>query len=315
MTRLLLTERAAASVAPRLAELRVTPVVLAGRVEAIDVAWASGDLFQDPKTLRQFFGAVRSSESLRWLHTNAAGVDDPVFAELFRRGVVLTTSHVTGPPIAEYVFRGVLDWFQRADEWRSAVREREWRKHEFREVLGTVWLVIGLGTIGTEVAARARAFGAQVIGVRRTPQGGEAVDELIAPEQVGAALSRADVVVLALPATQHTSGMVDEQFLAHMRAGSVLVNVARGSLVDEGALLVALDQGVPEAALLDVTAIEPLPPESPLWTHPRVVLTPHTSALGEGRHARAEGIFLANLRGYLAGEPLVNVVTEMDVVG
>ena len=182
-------------------------------------------------------------------------------------------------------------------------------------MLGTVWLVIGLGTIGAEVAARARAFGAQVIGVRRTPQGGEPVDELVASGQVEEVLSRADVVVLALPATHDTFGMVDEQFLAHMRPGSVLVNVARGSLVDEGALLVALDRGVPEAALLDVTATEPLPPESPLWTHPRVVLTPHTSALGEGRHARAEGIFLANLRCYLADEPLVNVVTEVDVVG
>ena len=140
LTRLLLTERAAESVASRLTELPVTPVVLAGRVEAIDVAWASSDVFRDPKTLRHFFGAARSAQSLRWLHTNAAGVDDPVFAELYRRGVMLTTSHVTGPPIAEYVFRAVLDWFQRADEWRSAANEREWRKHEFREVLGTTWL-------------------------------------------------------------------------------------------------------------------------------------------------------------------------------
>ena len=315
MTRLLLTERAAESVAARLAELPVTPVVLAGRVEAIDVAWVSGDVFMDPKTLRHFFGAVRSAESLRWLHTNAAGVDHPVFAELFGRGVTLTTSHVTGPPIAEYVFRAVLDWFQRADEWRSAAREHEWQKHEFREVLGTTWLVIGLGTIDMEVAARARAFGAHVLGVRRTPQGGEPVDELLRPEQVKDALPRADVVVLAVPATRDTFGMVDDQFLARMRGGSVLVNVARGSLVDEAALLAALDRGVPDAALLDVTATEPLPPESPLWTHPRVVLTPHTSALGEGRHARASHVFLDNLARYLASEPLANVVNEVDVTG
>lgn len=128
------------------------------------------------------------------------------------------------------------------------------------------------------------------------------------------ALPRADVVVLAVPATRDTERMVDAQFLEHMRGGSLLVNVSRGSLVDERALLVALDRGVPEAALLDVTATEPLPPESPLWVHPQVVLTPHSSALGEGRHARAASIFLANLAHYLADEPLVNIVTEVDVL-
>jgi phosphoglycerate dehydrogenase-like enzyme len=216
---------------------------------------------------------------------------------------------VTGGPIAEYVLRAVLDHFQRAGEWRAAVARKAWETHEVREVAGTTWLVVGLGAIGSAVAERARAFGATVLGVRRTPRGDEPVDELVSLD----ALGRADVVVLAAPATAETVGMVDAGFLASMRPRSVLVNVARGSLVDEVALLAALDRGIPEAALLDVTATEPLPPESPLWTHPRVVLTPHSSALGDGRHARAADLFVENLHRFVDGRPLRGVVTAEEL--
>jgi phosphoglycerate dehydrogenase-like enzyme len=108
--------------------------------------------------------------------------------------------------------------------------------------------------------------------------------------------------------------MVDDEFLGRMRSGSVLVNVARGTLVDEAELIAALDRGTPDAALLDVTATEPLPAESPLWNHARVVLTPHSSALGINRHARAQVVFLENLARFLGGEPLVNVV-ESESLG
>jgi phosphoglycerate dehydrogenase-like enzyme len=307
VTRVLLTQHAADALAAQLAELAVTPVVLDGRVEDIEVAWGSSDVFLARDLARSFFGAVTHSPTLKWLQMSAAGTDDPVFGRLIDKGVTVTTSHVTGPPIAEYVFRAVLDWYQRAGEWRSSARERRWQAHEFREVLGTTWLVVGLGSIGVEVAVRARAFGAHVVGVRRTPRGDEPVDELLDPGQLPAALPRADVVVLAVPATASTVGMVDETFLARMKPGSVLVNVARGSLVDELALLAALDRGSPEAALLDVAATEPPPDDSPLWTHPNVVLTPHSSALGVHRHDRAGAFFVENLRRYLDGEALLNV--------
>jgi phosphoglycerate dehydrogenase-like enzyme len=121
-------------------------------------------------------------------------------------------------------------------------------------------------------------------------------------------------VVLAAPANAATRGMVDDAFLGAMKPGSVLVNVGRGSLVDEAALVRALDRGDGiAAALLDVTAIEPLPDDSPLWSHPRVVLTPHSSALGHGRHGRAADVFLANLARWVRDEPLSYTVTEDEL--
>lgn len=303
MTTLLLTEHALVSVRDRITDLPVTPMVLDGHVEGFDAAWVTGDVFQDREQLMRFFGALAGSDSLRWLQMSSAGVDHPAFAALAAKGVTITTSHVTGGPIADYVLRAVLDHFQRAGEWRSTTAERRWQPHELREIEGSTWLVVGLGAIGTAVAVRARAFGATVLGVRRSPRGDEPVDELVSLD----AVDRADVVVLAAPANAGTIGMVDDAFLRRMRPESVLVNVARGSLVDEDALLAALDRGTPEVALLDVTAKEPLPADSRLWSHERVVLTPHSSALGHRRHARAADVFVANLQRYVAGEPLVDV--------
>jgi phosphoglycerate dehydrogenase-like enzyme len=308
--RVLLTAHAAELVSARVRALGAEPVVLDGQIDGIDVAWATGDLYMDPDLARHFFGAVLGSETLRWLQVTNAGVDHPVFANLVRNGVTLTTSHVTGSPIAEYVLRAVLDWYQQAGEWRSSIAERRWENHEFREVAGTTWLVVGLGAIGSAVAQRAKAFDATVLGVRRTPRGDEPVDELVGLD----AVPRADVVVLAAPANAATRGMVDDAFVGAMKPGSVLVNVGRGSLVDEAALVRALDRGDGiAAALLDVTAIEPLPDDSPLWSHPRVVLTPHSSALGHGRHGRAADVFLANLARWVRDEPLSYTVTEDEL--
>jgi phosphoglycerate dehydrogenase-like enzyme len=277
-----------------------------------EVAWATADMFYSG-LLRPFFRLSLDCESMRWLHSPAAGLDLPGYGELLARGIRLTTSHVNRIPIAEYVISAVLRHFQRPEEWQAAQEVKAWRHHEFREVYGTTWLVIGLGAIGGEVAVRARAFGARVLGVRRNPAGDEPVDQILAPGAVEDALPGSDVVVLAAPATRETRHLVDADFLARMREGSVLVNIARGSLVDENALLVALDRGVPEVAVLDVFETEPLPPDSPLWTHPRVVVTPHSSAGGTGRLARAADLFLDNLDRYCSGGALLNEVTLADL--
>lgn len=276
-----------------------------------EVAWGTSDLFAEGAPLRPFFGLLRRSDTLRWFQSPAAGYDGPVFAELARRGVRISNAHVNGIPIAEYVLRSVLDHFQGAGEWRAAAGAGEWRAHDFREVYGTTWLVVGLGSIGGAVAVRARAFGARVVGCRRRPGPDDPTDLTVTPDGLDAVVPEADVVVLAAPATAATAGLVDARFLAAMKPGSLLVNVARGSLVDEDALLEALGRGAPEAAVLDVFATEPLPPEHPFWDHPAVTVTPHNAAGGTGRHRRQAELFGQNLDRYLAGRPLLNDVTAL----
>jgi phosphoglycerate dehydrogenase-like enzyme len=264
--------------------------------------------------VRPFFAFLLRSESIRWVASPAAGIDNPIFAQLVRSGKRLTTSHVTDVPIAEYVLRAVLDHYQRPAEWASSAAERAWHRHTFREVAGTTWLVYGLGSIGAAVAVRARAIDARVVGVRRRPTGDEPVDEMLRPDEVIGRLGEADVVVLAAPATPETEGLVGPAFLAAMKPTSLLVNIARGALVDEDALLAALaSRATLEHAILDVTATEPLPPDSPLWSSPDVTITPHDAANGNGRYERAARAFVDNLRRYAAGEPLRHEVTEADL--
>ena len=281
-----------------------------GRDDVVpDVVWATADLFDDNAPLRPFFGLIRRLESLRWLQSPAAGIDAPIWAELLDNGVRVTSAHIADVAISEYVLRAVLDHYQRPDEWRAAQASREWRRHDFREVNGTTWLVVGFGSIATGVAVKARAFGATVVGCRRHPTGEEPVDRMVRPDELAPdVIGEADVVVICAPATAETEHLVDAGFLGAMKSGSVLVNIARGSLVDEIALLTALDRdgGGPEAAILDVTETEPLPADSPLWTHPAVTITPHNSAGGKGRYARAFYLFCDNLVRYLEDRPLLN---------
>lgn len=280
-----------------------------------EVAFGSTDLLDsstDRPQARHFFVHALKSPTLRWFHVAGAGVDDPVFGMLLDNGVRLTTSHHTAIPISEYVLAQVLRArlpLDRLEEQRPA---RRWAGAEWDELASSRWLVIGMGSIGVEVAVRARAFGAHVTGVRRTPRGDEPVDAMIGPGDVLGAVSQHDVVVLAVPATAMTTNMVDEAFLHELAPGTILVNVGRGALVDEEALRASLDDGRPDTAVLDVTATEPLPSDHWLWDHPGVVLTPHSSAGGRQRRGRAADVFAANLRRYGAGEVLLDEVTAAD---
>jgi len=278
----------------------------------IDAAWVSADLLYEGSAAA-FADALLGATGLRWVQTAFAGTDHPLYRPLLERGVAVSSSHENSIAIAEYVLGAVLRAYQQPERWVEAQRAHDWAHHEFKEIYGSTWLVVGLGAIGGAVASRARSFGAHVIGVRRRVSTEFAADELISPDQLATRLGDADVVVLARPGAAAEPALVDKAFLAAMKEGSLLVNVARGSLVDSGALLVALDAGIPALAILDVFDPEPLSPSSPLWEHPRVVLTPHSSAGGLGRHRRNALLFAENLSAFARGLPLRNLITLADL--
>jgi phosphoglycerate dehydrogenase-like enzyme len=278
-----------------------------------DIGWMSVELFGSPAS-RNFFVTLLKAPALKWVQSAAAGFDNPAFKSLVANGARLTTNNAQAVSMAEYVLWGVLDHFQRGPERRDAQAKHDWARLAYREIGRMNWLIVGFGAIGQATAVRAHAFGAQITGVRRTPGPHPAAQAMATPDQVKSLLPEADVVVLLVPLSPATTHMVDADFLAAMKPGSILVNIGRGDLVDEPALLAALDAGKPEHALLDVFHDEPLPADSRFWEHPRVTLTGHASALGDGLGPRGESLFLDNLERYLTGKPLLNEADPKDVL-
>jgi len=279
-----------------------------GRIEA---AFFSSDVFPDYS--RQFFSAARKAPRLKWLHVFNAGVDHPIYTEMLGRGVRLTTSSgSTAGPIAQTAIMGLLALARGFPHWLIAQRNRQWnpeRKNPARDLRGQTAVILGLGNIGAEIARLARALGLRVIGVRRGPRRAEdPVDELHPPAALAGLLPRCDWLVIACPLTPETRGLVDARMIAALPRGARIINVARGEIVVEPALIAALRSGHLAGAYLDVFETEPLPPESPLWDLPNVLITPHDSAAAAGNDERVLAIFLDNLGRWQRGEPLVNEV-------
>jgi phosphoglycerate dehydrogenase-like enzyme len=248
---------------------------------------------------------------LRLLQAAGAGVAQLRPRRLAERGITLTSAAgMSADAIAEFVFARLLQLRKSLRSLDEAQRRHEWQLTVMQPLEGATMVVVGLGAIGTAVAERARAFRMRVLGVRRDPAKGgpSSVEEVLGPGALRDVLARADVVVLAAPETSATERMIDATALSSVRQGAVLVNVARGALVDEDALLASLREGRLAAAILDVTHTEPLPADSPLWDAPNLYLSPHTSAVTEDYGDRLLALYADNLRRYAAGEPLRNVV-------
>jgi phosphoglycerate dehydrogenase-like enzyme len=324
LTRILLSEVAFQRIRPRLdaqlecvlmdrqGVLRLGDVELAPEDARPECGWIGHELFADG--LVEHYGDVLlQSPALKWVQSGGAGLDRPIFGALLGKGVRVTTNHSQAVGMADYVLWGVLDHFQGGAARAAEQAAHRWTQRRAREIDGTRWLIIGFGAIGEAVARRAKGFGAHVTGVRRKPGESPFADAVTTPERISQHLGDSDVVVLCMPQTAETTGLVDADFLAEMKPGSMLVNVGRGSAIDEEALLAALDAGKPEHALLDVFRVEPLPVDSRFWDHPRVTLTPHSSAMSSGNAGRTDALFLDNLARYIAGRPLLNeVITRPD---
>lgn len=255
---------------------------------------------------------------LRWLQYPGAGVDGLAPTGLLdaESGIIVTTaSGIHATTISEYVFGSMLmfNW-----NWPEMVRlqsshvwahSASWYHLGGRELEGQTLGVIGLGSIGRRVAVLGRAFGMRVLGMRHSASAGEQdrdVDQLFAPEQLHEMLPRCDYIVLAVPLTAETEGLIGEAELRLMKPNTYLVNIARGRVVDEAALIRALQEQWIAGAGLDVTEQEPLPPDSPLYTMQNVILTPHISGVSLQYDQRLTALFADNLRRYRTGEPLLN---------
>ena len=293
----------------------VVPNDPAARIDAsacakIELAYFSGDLF--PERSRSFFAAAFAAPKLRWLQVSNAGVDHPVFQRIVANGVRLTTAAgSSAEPIAQTALAGLLMLARGFPHWLDAQARRAWEPIPVAsmplDLRGQTLLVFGLGAIGSELARLARALGMHVIGVRRSPAApDDPVDELHPPARLRALLPRVDWLALTCALTDLTRGAIDAEALALLPRGARVLNVARGGVIDEPALIAALREGRIAGAYLDVFAEEPLPSASPLWTLPQVIVTPHNSAVSRGSESRQTEIFLRNLERYGRGEPLQN---------
>lgn len=250
--------------------------------------------------------------TVRWVQTVTAGIDHALRALPAGRKVTITNaSGVFDVPIAEMVLAYILTMAKRVPEFLAQQRDKSWHLLRLREVAGMTVGIIGLGNIGAEIAERCQALGMTVIATRRSPErGGRGVDRVLGSDALDVLLAAADYVVVAAPLTDETRGLIDAAALAQMRPDAVLINIARGAIVDEDALVEALQAGRIGGAALDVFEEEPLPADSPLWDMPNVIITPHNSWSTPHLQAREAALFLDNLSRYIAGQPLRNVVDQ-----
>ena len=270
--------------------------------------------FASQVTREQLAAAPR----LQWIHSPAAGVGGMLFPEMLKSPVVITNSKgMSADTMAEHVLAVTLALFRRLPMAFDRQQRREWSQDAIglegnRTIAGSRVLLIGLGAIGAAVARRMAPLGATVTAVRRNPESDavEGVSSVVGPDRLHAALPEADVIVVCAPHTGDTRGLIGERELRLMSPRAVLVNVSRGQLVDESALIAALREQRIESAALDVFDQEPLPPDNPLWTLPNVLITPHTSGFRLDHWDAATAIFVDNLHRYDAGRPLVNLVDK-----
>jgi phosphoglycerate dehydrogenase-like enzyme len=258
--------------------------------------------------------AVRRAPELKWVQATSAGAGEQVRgAELTRqeleRVIVTSAAGVHAGPLAEFALFGLLAFAKGLPRLLADQRARRWGHYPVDELSGRTLLIVGLGQIGVEVARLASAFGMRVIGLNRRGTGSwPHVDRVAGIDGLERWLPEADAIVISVPLTPETSGLIDARAIARIKPGATVVNIGRGGVVDEVALIEALRTERLAGAALDVFATEPLEAESPLWELPNVLLSPHTTGLSWHENERIVSLFVENLGRYLRGERLRNQV-------
>jgi phosphoglycerate dehydrogenase-like enzyme len=253
---------------------------------------------------------LAATPKLRWYHTPSAGVDRLLEIPDFReRGIRVTNNSGSYDiQIAEHVMALVLSAAKRLHVYRDQQARREWKDHPHQELRDETMVVFGAGSIGGEVVRLAAAIGMRVIAVRRSGAPVPGAERVITPDRLAEAAAEADYLVVAAPLTPATRGAISREVLGRMKRTAWVVNIARGPIIDEPALIDALRDERIGGAALDTFAQEPLPADSPLWSLPNAIVTPHASNSSPRVRERTLALFLENLRRFKAGEPLLNQV-------
>ncbi|MET0933856.1 MAG: D-2-hydroxyacid dehydrogenase [Mycetocola sp.] len=276
---------------------------------------SNGDVNARPEEITIVAGKVYDEEldempALDWVHSWAAGVEGDVGPALRRSGITVTSSAGNGAiPLAEHAMMLALMLNRDARRWLAAQDDHRWERFSHAELHGKTMGIYGFGNVGRELAARAKAFGMRVVALRRDPsRDTELVDEMFGPDGILDFAARCDVLVVTAARTTETEGAIDAAALAALKPDAHLIVVSRGGIVADADLLAALRSGSLAAAGLDAHAVEPLPADSPYWSLPNVIVTPHNGATTSSTASRGTEIFLANLHRRLSSRPLLNRV-------
>jgi phosphoglycerate dehydrogenase-like enzyme len=259
------------------------------------------------------------AKKLRWIHSPAAAIHQLMYPELIASNVILTnSSDIHGAVVAEHAIAVLLALAKRLPQAMQYQRKREWaqtqlwrEQHKPREVADATVVVVGMGGIGREFIKRAKALGMKILGVRENPAKGlDGADAVYSSAQIDEIIPQADYVLLCTPVTPATTSIMNAARLSKMKPDAYLINVARGPLIDEAALLDTLKNHCIAGAALDVFTEEPLPPDSPFWSLDNLLITPHTAAVTEKLWERHYKNIVENMHRFIAGQPLLNEVDK-----
>lgn len=275
--------------------------------EELEARIGEADIIGGPVSRAAFVRATR----LKWLHSWAAGPNEQLFDEVAASPVPFTCSKGNGAiPLAEHAIMLMLMLNRNMMRWVDAQRERRWDSFVHEELNGKTVGIIGMGHSGSDLALKCQAFHMRVVGLRRTPAPSMNFSQVYGRHELSILLAESDFVVMTAPITPETENMLGETEFRLMKPTAFYICFSRGGVANDAALEKALREGWIAGAGLDAHGVEPLPPESPFWTLPNTIVTPHNGATTKATHRRGFEIFRDNLRRYLAGEPLLNLVDK-----